>query len=449
MKKILALLLVLLLTFSLVACSPAPAKEEPAEEPAGETETPPAEEQPAEEPASASISVQVEESWLPYYEKVKETVLANNSGSEINFIESGSFDHLDTIDRTDANNADVADVFAYPLDRYYGLYQNEILAAFDAPALAAKIGGWNDFEGGFAKYLTDGEYYFGLPMNLEALLVFVNKANAEELGVDYTKPVEFTELEPNTLMTAVFNAWYGVAFTNPAEIELLGKDGDTFFSDFALDWADLPSDKQATVEALFNYYQGHTTDKVWDTDAVWGEIDEQVKTGGQTAFVIEGPWNAGKYSELLGEDLAVMPLSNITINGKPLSHWRGGWALGMNARIEEDADKVALAESFLAELLNPANAVEFFNVTGKIMENASADTYAASDLDDVNKEVIATVYDGFNTAVDRPLFSEWGSVWDTYQNALISWKSAAPADAEAAYKLIQDSFTSLMGQIGQ
>ena len=151
----------------------------------------------------------------------------------------------------------------------------------------------------------------------------------------------------------------------------------------------------------------------------------------------------------MGEDLDVMPLSNITINGDPLAHWRSGWALGLNARIEEDADKVALAESFLAELLNPANAVEFYNVTGKIMENANAETYADSDLDDMSKKVIATVYDGFETGTDRPLFSEWGQVWDTFENALLSWKSAAPASAEEAYQYIQDSFTSLMGQIGQ
>lgn len=449
MKKFLALTLVLLLSFSLIACSPA------ADKPADTGGDKPADtggDKPADPPPAgdgATISVQVEESWQPYYEQVKEKVLADNPGATINFIVSGSFDHLDTIDKTDANNTDVADVFAYPLDRFYGLHQNEILAAFDSAGLANKIGGWSNYQEGFAKYLKDGDEYFGIPMNLEALLVFVNKANAEEIGVDYSKPVEFTELGPNTLMTALFNAWYGVAFTNPAQIELLGKDDDTFFSDFALDWSELPADKQATVEAMFNYFEGHKTDKVWDKEAVWGEIDAQVATGGDTAFVIEGPWNAGKYSEIIGEDLEVMPLSNITINGKPLSHWRGGWAYGINARIEEEADKLALAESFLAEALNPENAVEFYKVTGKIMENATAQTYADSDLDEVNKQVIATVYDGFETAVDRPLFSEWGSVWETYENALLSWKSAAPADAEAAYKLIQDSFESLMGQIGQ
>ena len=367
MKKILSLLLVLLLTVSLVACTtpttdePAPTTEPVAEEPTDE---------PAEEPADGpAISVQIEEGWTPYFEKVRETVLADNPGATIDFVTMGAFDHLDTIDRTDANNTDVADVFAYPLDRYYGLYQNEILAAFDAPALAANIGGWDNFEEGFAKYLTDGENYFGIPMNLEALLVYVNKANAEAAGVDYTQPVEFTELEPNTLLSAVFNAWYGVAFTNPAGIELLAQDGDGFMSDFALDWADLPADKQATVEALFNYYQGHTTDNLWDADAAWAFIDEQVMTGGEAAFVIEGPWNAPKYAnDVIKDDLDIMALSNITINGKPLAHWRGGWAYGLNARIEEDAEKVALAEAFLAEALNPANAVEFFEVTGKIME---------------------------------------------------------------------------------
>lgn len=437
MKKLGALLLVLILVFTMVACKKADEGAAPTEE--GEK---------AAVAEGTSITVQIEEDWKDYFEQVGEKVLQDNPGTEIQFIHAGSFDHLDTIDRTDANNEDVADVFAYPVDRYYGLHQNEILAAFDAAALAERIGGWSNFNEGFARYLKDGDDYFGIPMNLEALLFYVNKANAETLGIDYSKPVEFTELDPNTVLTAVFNAWYGVAFTNPAEIELLAKTDDGFMSDFAKDWNELEPDKQAVVEALFKYYQGHTTDKLWDVDSAWGFIDESVATGGPTAFVIEGPWNAPKYSnDIIKDDLDVMPLSNMTINGKPLSHWRGGWAYGINARIEDEADKMNLAKNFIAEALNPERAVDFYKITGKIMENTSLETFNNSDLDDLNKHVIETVFDGFDTAVDRPLFSEWGSVWDTYQNGLISWKSAAPADAEAAYKLIQDSFKALMDQI--
>lgn len=447
MKKSIALLLVLLMVVTFVACKPA---ETPAAEtPAPTTETPAAtEEAPAAEGLKGSITVQVEEPWKPFYDKVAKAVTDANPDAKIDFVVMGSFDHLDTIDRTNADNPDVADVFAYPADRYYGLFQNEVLAAFDAKTLADKIGGWTDFDAGFAKYLKDGNDYFGIPMNIESLLVFVNKANADKAGVDITKPVEFTALDPNALMTAVWNAWYGVSFTNPAGIELLAKDGDTFKSDMVEEWANLSPDKQQTIEALFKYFQAHATDKLWDADAAWGFIDESVKTGGPTMFVIEGPWNAGKYSnDIIKQDLEVMPLSNITLNGKPLSHWKGGWAYGLNARIEEDPEKMALAEAFLAEALKPEHAVEFYKATGKISENADRAAFESSDLDEVNKKVIATVYDGFEKAVDRPLFSEWGQVWDTYQNGMLSWKTANPANAEAAFKVLQDSFKAMMGQV--
>ena len=53
---------------------------------------------------AATISVQVEEAWLPYYEQVKERVMKEHPNATINFITVGAFDHLDVIDKTDVTN---------------------------------------------------------------------------------------------------------------------------------------------------------------------------------------------------------------------------------------------------------------------------------------------------------------------------------------------------------
>ena len=50
-----------------------------------------------------------------------------------------------------------------------------------------------------------------------------------------------------------------------------------------------------------------------------------------------------------------------------MKHWQGGWGLAINPRIEEDPDKVALAEAVIAELVNPEYFVELFKATGKIL----------------------------------------------------------------------------------
>lgn len=439
MKKFMTLAFLLMLMVAVVAC--------------GNDTTDPATDGEATdvptEGIAAEISVAIEEPWTAYYEAVKERVLAANPDSTIEFITTGAFDHLDTIDATNADNEDVADVFPYPLDRFYNLHQNEVLAAIDAENLAANIGGWDNFAEGFAKSLSaDGEY-FGMPMNIETLLVFVNKANAEGYGIDINNPVEFTEIDQNALLTAIYNAWYGVSFTNPAGIELLAQTDDGFMSDFTKEWADLEPEKQAVVEAFYNYFDAHKDTQIWDNEAVWGYIDAEAATGGGAAFVIEGPWNADKYvNQIMGEDGDVMPLNNITIDGKPLSHWKGGWAYGVNVRVEGDEDKMALAQAFIAEALNPEFAVDFYKETGKIMENSTPATFEESDLDDLNKKVIANVFEGFDKSVERPLFNEWGQVWTTFENGILSWNTVKPANAEEAYNILKDSFDAMMQQIG-
>jgi len=286
-------------------------------------------------------------------------------------------------------------------------------------------------------------------MNIETLINFANTANAATAGIDLTQPIEFTTLNSEDMLVPFWNAWFGVALTNAADIELLGKNDDgTFFSDLTEDWANLPAEKQALFTALFNYWQAH--DKagppMFDENAAWGYMDTAFTTGGQTSIRLEGPWSPGSLSALAGDgkDLAILPINQVTVNGQPLAHWKGGWGLAINARIEEDADKMALAQKMIEELMNTDYAVDFFTATGKIMENVDPSVYANSTLSDSDKTVIAAVIASYQDAPARPLFSEWGQVWDTWKNGVLSWASVKPASPEAAYAEVQASFKAMM-----
>ena len=83
------------------------------------------------------------------------------------------------------------------------------------------------------------------------------------------------------------------------------------------------------------------------------------------------------------------------------------------------------------------------------MPNVSKDDYNKTDLSDLDKKVVSAVIDSYEGAVSRPLFKEWGQVWDTWQNALVSWESKKPANAEEAYKEVQASFKALLTNLGQ
>lgn len=208
MKKVIALLLVLFLSLSIVGCSGGKSKDAISES----------------NEIKETITVQVEKDWLAYYEKAAERVKEQYPKANIKFITTGAFDHLDVLDATDVTNKDVADVFAIPADRIYGLEQNEALAAIDAKTMAKNVGGFSNYDEGLGGIFKIGEDYLAFPMNIETLIVFANTANAKEKGINLKKPIEFTELDVKDMLIPVFDAWYGVALTNSAEIELLGKD---------------------------------------------------------------------------------------------------------------------------------------------------------------------------------------------------------------------------------
>ena len=397
---------------------------------------------------AVSISVQVEENWLPYYEQVKAEVLKEYPKATIEFKTTGSFDHLDVIDSTDPTNSDVADVFALPADRLYGLAKNNVLAAIDAEAMAAEVGGFADFKNGMGgNFNVDGDY-LAFPYNIETLIGFVNKENAAAAGIDTTKDIEFTSLAYNQILTTVHDAWFGVAFANAEKFEFLSED---LKSDGTKAWSELTDDQKALFEGLFTYWKAHKDNNtsLWDKDAAGGYIDEQFKTGGTDAIKIDGPWATSSVSELVGsaENLEIIPLNQITFNGKALQHWKGGWGLGVNARCEEDAGKMELAQAFIMEIVNPENAKDLFDATGKVLENATLESYKG--IDELQYKVVEATIAGYEEAVNRPLFSEYGQVWATWQNSLLSWSAKNPANAEAAYNEVKASFDAMMSTINQ
>ena len=441
MKKNLFLTLILVLAVTVSACtSGAPTTPGTPDTPVGDSEG----------GIEAAITVQVEPTWLGYYEQVRDRVLENNPNATIDFIEIGSFDHLDVLDATDVTNEDIADVFAIPADRIYGLSQNEALASIDAKTMAENVGGFDNYDEGLGgNFNVDGEY-LAFPMNIETLINFGNTANAAANGIDLTKPVEFTELKYEDMLVPVFDAWFGVSFMNAGNIEMLGKDDSgNLYSDLTKDFSELNQEQQEVFTALFNYWKAHKEagTPLWDADGAWGYMDSSFTTGGNTSIRLEGPWSTGNLSNFAnnGADLAILPINQVTVSGNPLVHWKGGWGLAINSRNEADENKMALSQAFIEEVVNPEYAVDFFKATGKILENVKADVYLDSDLSDTDKLVIEAVLNSYAEAPARPLFTEWGSVWDTWKNSILSWSSVNPSTVEEAYSEVQASFTAMMG----
>ncbi|MGI6507692.1 MAG: sugar ABC transporter substrate-binding protein [Saccharofermentanales bacterium] len=455
MKKVLPIIFALIVVLALlVGCGPPAVPDPPASESAkdpgvSDPGTEPGGEEPTGGLNAAEITVQAEDKWMEYYAAAAKRVKDANPDVTINLKEVASFTHLDTLGSTDATNPDVADVFAIPADRLWDLANRDLLGAIDAKAIADKLGGWEDFDAGLGCLYKVGDEYLAFPYNIETLVTFANVKNAETEGIDLSKPVELGDVtDPAHVLLPVFDTWYGVALTNSADIALLKEDGDAFVTDLTAEWADLAPEKQAAINVLYEYWKlnrdANTT--LFDAEAGWGYIDQQFTTGGKGVLRIGGPWDIDPMKEQTndGEDLEIYPIGQITVAGKPMKHWQSSWGLAINPRIEEDPDKVALAEAMIAEIVNPEYFVELFNATGKILENVSAETYQASSLSDIEKKLIVSVIDSYKVSPGRPLFQQFGPVWDTWKNAVLSWNSVAPANVEAAYAEIKASFDAMM-----
>ena len=98
----------------------------------------------------------------------------------------------------------------------------------------------------------------------------------------------------------------------------------------------------------------------------------------------------------------------------------------------------------IEEIVNTEFAVDFFTATGKILENVDASVYEASDMSAIDKKVVAAVIESYQAAPARPLFSEWGQVWGTWENAVLSWAAVKPATVEDAYKEVKAAFDAMM-----
>lgn len=454
MKKTKLIALLLALVLVLVACSSNDGEEVVETTNEGETTTEVSSETDAE-PITAEISVQAEAGWVDYYQKAVDRVLAKNPDSKIEIKESGAFDHLDVIQNTSATNPDVADVFALPADQFTSYADNLILAALPAQEMAEALGGFDNYDEGLGGNFKVDEEYLAFPFNIETLVTFVNTKNAEAAGIDVSKPIELTEVtDPATVLLPLFDAWFGVAPNNAGGIELLAQDGETFMSTYADTYDKLNDDQKAVFDAVYEYWKLHNENQtpLFDSESGWGYIDEQFTTGGNGVIRLEGPWATSQgiiADEIKAGNVSVHPIGQITVAGKPLTHWQGGWSLVANSRIEEDADKMALAVELIKEIVNPEFAVDLYKATGKILENVTADVYENSDISDIDKAVIKNVYESYEVSPARPLFKEYGLVWDTWKNAILSWNSVNPQDAQAAYNELNASFTSMMQQIEQ
>ncbi len=438
MKKRIGILLVLILILGVLpACSSKDKKIEVEDEQKEEIKEEPNEAEDSNLEDENIVRVQIEEEWESYYKDAAKRVKKKQPDAKIIFIKKDRDEYIDSLEKGDLSDENTADLFTLPWNKINLLSEKNILAELNARSIAENLNINKNY---------DEKLVF--PMNINTILNFTNIDNSETNSINYLSGIEFTELSNQDILIALFKFDYGVSFMNGANINLLGKtETEEYSSDLTKDFSELSANQQEIFNAIYNYWYYSKKEKslLFDEDKYLNYMDLSFEKGGGTSILVNKMTERKRLEDLVGqENLDILPLESIVVMGNNIVQYKDGDALAINKRIEEDENKMTIAELMIEEIVNPQYAVEFFKGTGKILENTNLDEFLDSDLEDRDKDFIGLVYRSYEDALEIPKNLQIEEISESWESGILSWNSLEPANVEEAYKILQDEFKSMI-----
>lgn len=430
MKKLIAMLLALIMVFSLIACG---AKEDAPAADAPAADAPAADAPAADAPAADAEPVELTV-WVPtgsndlWFQTVKPEFEANNPGITLN-VEVQDYNEYYTILKTALMSGDAPDVTwcaAFAADEYIEAgYAKDITAYYGQYP-------WEDALGSsIVNQITrDGAQYY-VPVDApNGPIFFYNKEVFSELGLS----APTTDAEFFALVEKLRDAGYIATATGNKDLYLFGQTYGTFLQNcmtqeqldsYLFNSADFDFTSDAAVEAMTRMYEYF--DKVYDANSnAWSIADtESLMIAGNAAIVHKDSYwlAADRISSKmpkLGEELGTFFLPAVDSSAKP------NYRVGINATYfmtseceNPDAaaklldyliSKEAQASSALAGMAPVAQGVEIDASAGILMnENYAVRTSAQQDANygifigaDLNDAMNRVLQDAFAGAYATP-----------------------------------------------
>ncbi|MBE6922359.1 MAG: extracellular solute-binding protein [Ruminococcaceae bacterium] len=386
MKKIIALLLVLAMALSLVACGGGNTDETKAPE-AGNNE--------AQDAAPEAITLKV---WAPQEDQVDANswliqVQAKFAEAHPEYVitwDNGVCPEGDAATMVTADPAAAADVYMFANDQLGTLLQSNALA---------KLGGGyleqvqNDVSATYLNTVTatDGGVY-GFPVAPNTWFMYYNKSILSEEDV---KSMEAC-LEKGIVAFEVKNSWYLPAFFFAAGGTLFGETGTDAAAGVNFGGEIGINATNAVLDLLAN-----PNFKV-DGD---GYGNAGLKDGTVAAY-FSGSWDYAGLAEALGENLGAVPAPTVMVNGAPaqLKAYAGSKAVGVNP----NAKNMKAAMQFAAFLASADSQLLRFQ-----LRNITPAVTALAENADVAASIVATAESATMAyaSVAQPTIAEMNPVW--------------------------------------
>lgn len=414
MKKFLVLALVLVLSFSFVACS---SDEEPVEEGQAieETTNDEVSNEPIELTPEEGAALTVWESQGPEGEFMRMVgeKFEEEYGVEVVYEE---VDFTESVTRLlqDGPAGVGADVFAMPHDRLGEAYSAGIVY----PNVISKERVNNDFVDA-ARIATsyEGELY-GYPTGIETYALFYNKDLMAEAPKTYAEIVEFGKTYNNpdnnefALLWDVANAYFSHQF--------IAGNGGYIFGDEGSNAKDVGL---ATEESIAGLEEMVSLKEILPLQA--GDANYDVMDGlfqeGKAATIINGPWAVQGYKDAeVNFGIAALPLLENGNHPKSFSGVRGLY-------VSAFSDYPQAAQLFAQFATSDEMLLERFKLTGQI---PPAKTLMDEDVI-ANDEYVVPFLEQAQYATPMPAIPEMGTVWDPYAAALASAWNGEQSPEEA------------------
>ena len=390
MKKIIALLLVLAMALSLVACGGSETTETKAPE-AGNNET----QAPATEAGPEAITLKV---WAPQEDQVNESswlIQVQKAFEEAHpeYVitwDNGVCPEGDAATMVTADPAAAADVYMYANDQLGTLLQAGALAKLGGAYLEQVQ---TDVSATYVNTVTstDGGVY-GFPVAPNTWFMYYNKALVGDADLTSLESV----LEKGIVAFEVKNSWYLPSFFFAAGGTLFGETGADAAAGIKFGGEVGYAATNAVLDLLEN-----PNFKV-DGD---GFGNNGLKNGTVVAY-FSGSWDYQGLFDALGEDLGAVAAPTVMINGAPaqLKAYAGSKAVGVNPNAKNMKAAMQFA-AFLASADSQLLRFQLRNITPAVTALAENAEVAASIVATAESATMAYA------SVAQPTIAEMNPVW--------------------------------------
>ncbi len=430
---------------------------------------------------SDKIGVYVESEWKPAYEAAVNAYNAKGGHKyQIQLKEEKAFAAFEKIDTLGHNDSQVADLIYTPLDRVPEFATKQALLPFKTADELVKGIDPSVYGSNQAAFTTAGsanvngtKYYFGIPHNKEALIMFYKgNINPASTFKDLYKGANWTD----TMVAAEFkNLWQALGAISGAEGSTSGKavgdslirwDGSKYVSDMTAiknpngnknaeglkKAVDYVAEYYATTVNKNNSMLGSTND--WLIDGNYGKNIDNCYAKATNAAVIDGPWSLAKFKKDGVTKASVVPNLDTDL---PYTQAPGGWLYSINARNEGNTDKINDMKDFINILLTDQTVIKsMFDTAGKITygDVASGILNKAYSADSLEGQVIKAVADSH--ALDqRPDNGndKFGNVWDAWDkngfgsDEIVKLAKAADNNWTKYEDVLASSFATMLAKV--